>query len=257
MSAPTIVTIPCFSGAPWELDELRPLRHRPMTTMRLPEDHDDIERYADFVESQIEHLDEFVLVGDSFGAVVALALSVRRPRGLRGLVLSGGFAANPIDSRVGRAKITASRYLPGPLYRSVTLRLHAAALASPHDAEGDHPLDTTDFRQLFLDNTPWRAYVNRARAAFSADYRDQLGHIEVPTLIITPSHDELIGSEAAATMCSGIPDATEIELQRTGHMFRFTHPQAYAATIEAFLTEHDIGTGDRSNQDDHTPAVPA
>jgi hypothetical protein len=47
MSQPTIVTIPCFSGAPWELDQLRPLHHRPMTTMRLPDDHDDIERYAD------------------------------------------------------------------------------------------------------------------------------------------------------------------------------------------------------------------
>lgn len=243
MSQPTIVTIPCFSGAPWELEQLRPLHHRPMITMRLPDGHDHIERYADFVEGHLEALDEFVLVGDSFGAVVALAVAVRRPRGLQGLVLSGGFAANPIDSRIGRAKIAASRYLPGPLYRSLVLRLHAAALASPHDAEGDHPLDTTDFRQLFLDNTPWRAYVNRARAAFSADYRSQLDRIEVPTLIITPSHDELIGPDAAAVMRSGIPQTTEVVLDRTGHMFRFTHPRAYARAIETFLAENSIGTG--------------
>ena len=115
MSRPTIVTIPCFSGAPWELHELRPLRHRPMTTMRLPDDLDDIERYADFVEAQVVGLEEFVVVGDSFGAVVALAVAVRRPAGLQGLVLSGGFAANPVESRIGRAKIAAARYLPGPL----------------------------------------------------------------------------------------------------------------------------------------------
>ena len=246
MSQPTIVTIPCFSGAPWELDELRPLHHRSMTTMRLPDGLDDIERYADFVESQMQGLDQFVLVGDSFGAVVALAVAVRRPRGLHALVLSGGFAANPVDSWIDRAKIAASRYLPGPLYRSLTLRLHAAALASPHDAEGDHPLDAADFRRLFLANTPWRAYVNRAHAAFSADYRSQLDRVGVPTLIISPSHDELIGPDAADVMRTGIPQATEIVLHRTGHMFRFTHPETYAAAIEAFLVENDIGTTDRT-----------
>lgn len=256
MPEPTLVTIPCFSGAPWELEQLRPLQHRPMTTMRLPDDHDDIERYADFVESQITGIDEFVLVGDSFGAVVALAVAVRQPAGLRGLVLSGGFAANPVESRMGRAKIAASRYLPGPLYRSLTLRLHAAALASPHDTEGDHPLHTADFRQLFLDNTPWRAYVNRAHAAFSADYRGELARVAVPTLIITPSHDELIGPDAAETMRTGIPDATEVVLDRTGHMFRFTHPEAYAAAIEAFLIQRNIGSGDHSSERHPIPAMP-
>jgi pimeloyl-ACP methyl ester carboxylesterase len=224
--------------------------------MQLPDGVDDIEHYADFVEAQIHDLDDHVLVGDSFGAVVALAVAVRRPLGLQGLVLSGGFAANPVDSRIGRAKIAASRYLPGPLYRTLTLRLHAAALASPYDAEGDHPLDIADFRQLFLDNTPWRAYVNRARAAFSADYRSQLDRVEVPTLIITPSHDELIGPAGAEVMRSGIPDASEVVIERTGHMFRFTHPQTYAAAIEAFLVEKDIGAGDRSTESDHTPAAP-
>lgn len=257
MPHPTIVTIPCFSGAPWELDELRALRHRPMTTMRLPDDLDDIERYADFVQAQVEGLDEFVLVGDSFGAVVALAVAVRRPPGLRALVISGGFAANPVDSRVGRAKIAAARYLPGPLYRSLTLRLHADALASPHDAEGDHPLNTSDFRQLFVDNTPWRAYIHRARAAFSADYRSHLAHIQVPTLIITPSHDELIGPDAANTLRSGIPDATEVVLNRTGHMFRFTHPETYAAVIETFLIERGIGASDHSLERELTQAAQA
>lgn len=241
MSEPTIVTIPCFSGAPWALEELAALQHRPLRTMRLPDEHRDIEAYADFVEAGIRDLEEFVLVGDSFGAVVALAVAVRRPGGLRGLVLSGGFAANPVASRVGRAKISASRFLPGPLYRSLTLRLHASALASPHDGEGQRPLDAGDFRRLFLDNTTWRAYVNRAHAAFSADYRDQLHRIQAPTLVITPSHDELIGPHAAEVMLSGIPDATEVVLDRTGHMFRFTHPETYANAIEAFLGRRCIG----------------
>ena len=231
----TVVTVPCFSGAPWELDQLGPLAHRPLQTMRLPEAVDDIEAYADFVVTQVRGVDDYVLVGDSFGAVIALAFATRRPSGLRGLVLSGGFAANPVTSPLVRAKIGAARFLPGALYRQITLRFHAASLASPHDREGQRPLDATDFRMLFLENTPWQSYTARAHAAFSADYRNRLHHIEVPTLIITPSHDKLIGPEAAKAMLDRIPDATEVVLDRTGHMFRFTHPHTYAAAVESFI----------------------
>jgi pimeloyl-ACP methyl ester carboxylesterase len=231
----TVVTVPCFSGAPWELDQLEPLAHRPLRSMRLPDAVDEIEAYADFAAEQVRDLDDYVLVGDSFGAVVALAFATRRPSGLRGLVLSGGFAANPVTSRIVRAKIGAARFLPGFLYRHITLRFHAASLASPHDREGQFPLDTRDFRRLFLENTPWRSYTARAHAAFSADYSERLHRIEVPTLIVTPSHDELIGPDAAAVMLDGIPNATEAVLDRTGHMFRFTHPHTYADTVESFI----------------------
>lgn len=77
----------------------------------------------------------------------------------------------------------------------------------------------------------------RARAAFSADYVNQLEKITVPTLILTPSDDRLIGQKAARQMLSGIKYATEVVLENTGHMFRFTHPVTYAETIEKFLED--------------------
>ena len=70
---PTIVTVPCFSGAPWELEQLTALQHRPLRTMRLPEELDNVAAYADFVANQVRDLNSYVLVGDSFGAVVSLA----------------------------------------------------------------------------------------------------------------------------------------------------------------------------------------
>ncbi len=235
MSSPAIVTVPCFSGAPWRLEELTPLADWPLRTMRLPEAVDDVEAYADFVEAQVASVDDYILVGDSFGAVVCLGVAVRRPAGLRGLVLSGGFAANPVDSPLVRAKVASARFLPDPLYREVTLRFHAASLASPHDGEGQVPRGKKDFRRLFIENTPWRSYVARAKAAFSADYRSRLGNIDVPTLVITPSYDRLIGEAAARELVEGIPDATEVVLHRTGHMFRFTHPVTYARAVADFL----------------------
>jgi|GEM_PF-391624 len=232
---PTIVTVPCFSGAPWDLEGLTALSDLPLRTMRLPEGLDDVEDYADFVERQVSDLDCYVLVGDSFGAVVSLALAVRRPPGCRALVMSGGFAASPVRSRLLRARIKAARFLPGPLYRAITLRLHAASLASPYDIDGQVPWTKKKSRRLFAENTPYRSYVARAKAALKVDLRDRLDQVAVPTLIITPEHDTLIGEQAAGEMLEGIPDATEVVLERTGHMLRYSHPDTYARTVRDFL----------------------
>ncbi|MBW8484227.1 alpha/beta fold hydrolase [Actinomadura parmotrematis] len=232
----TLVLIPCFSGAPWEPERLTPLAGRPLRTLRLPENLDDIEEYADAVAAQIADLDDFVLVGDSFGAVIALALAVRRPAGLRALVMSGGFAANPISSPVWKTAMRVMGRLRGPLYRQLVLRAHAHRLASPHDGEGQVRWSRADSRRLFLDNTPARSFGARATAALSADYTGRLDDMRVPALILTPSHDVLIGEDAATALRQGIPDAREVVLDRTGHMFRFTHPETYARAVEDFLT---------------------
>jgi pimeloyl-ACP methyl ester carboxylesterase len=232
---PTLVFIPCLSGAPWSADQLAPYGQAPQRTLRLPEGVNDIERYADHVENQISDLQDYVLVGDSFGANIALALATRRPQGLRALVLSGGFAANPIDSKPMKALAQMMGKARGPIYRQLTLRAHAHRLASPFDSEGQVPWNQTRSRELFLTNTPAASYGARVSAILAADYIQALGQVQVPTLILTPSHDVLIGQTASQTMLAGIPDAREVVLPRTGHMFRFSHPATYATAVTDFL----------------------
>jgi pimeloyl-ACP methyl ester carboxylesterase len=234
---PTIVTVPCFSGAPWDLDKLVPLAMLPLKTMRLPEGLDDIELYADFVKEQVLNLECYILVGDSFGAVVSLAFATRRPTGLRALVMSGGFAANPVRNPFLKARIKASHLFPGLLYRKITLRLHADSLASPYDSEGEVPWSKSKSRELFEVNTPYRSYVARADAALDTDYLNRIDRINVPTLIITPEYDTLIGEDAAKEMLEGIPDSREVVIERTGHMLRYSHPVTYAKKIRTFLED--------------------
>jgi pimeloyl-ACP methyl ester carboxylesterase len=237
VNKPTLVFVPCFSGAPWDLERLGPLAGRPLRTLRLPDNVDDIETYADAVADHVSDLDEYVLVGDSFGANVALALAVRQPRGLRALVLSGGFAANPVSSPAWRMAMRLMGKLRGSLYRQVVLRAHAHRLASPHDGEGDVLWTKADSRRLFLDNTPATSFGARVVAALTADYTSRLTRASVPTLVLTPSHDVLIGEDAARVLREGIPDAREVVLDRTGHMFRFSHPTTYAQAVQDFLAE--------------------
>jgi pimeloyl-ACP methyl ester carboxylesterase len=238
---PTLVTVPCLSGAPWDERQVAALRAYPVRTMRLPEALDEVDRYADFLAAQVEDLTDYVLVGDSFGAVISLTLALRQPTGLRGLVLSGGFAANPLPrwkALAGRA----SRYTGGPLYRHITLRVHAQELASRFDDDAEVPHRHNDYRRLFIENTPRDSYSARVASVISFDVRDQLAKVHVPALLITPADDRLVGARAAQELREGLPLGHEVVLPNTGHMFRFTHPSLYGQTILEFLQQLDASS---------------
>ena len=204
--------------------------------MRLPENLDSVDAYADAVAKEVENLDSYVLAGDSFGAVISLTLALRQPEGLVGLVLSGGFAANPLPAWKGLAA-SLSRFAPGPLYRQGTLRFHAFQMASKFDAAAEIPHKQKDFRKLFAENTPRRSYTARVTSVTHFDVVSQLDRVTVPTLLITPAHDKLVGDAAAKQLLDGIANAREVVLPGTGHMFRFTHPTLYAQTIADFVAE--------------------
>lgn len=231
---PTVVCVPCFSGAPWDLEVLTGLDGLPARTMRLPEDLADVDVYASFLAEQVRDLDSYVLVGDSFGAVVSLALAIRQPQGLVGLVLSGGFAANPLPWWKGvAAKL--SRFATGALYRHGTLRFHASQLASHFDAAAEVPHTQSDYRRLFVQNTPRSSYTARVTSVTHFNLLNDLALVRVPTLVLTPADDRLVGADAARQLLDGIRQSTEIVLPKTGHMFRFTHPTLYSNTIRAFV----------------------
>ncbi len=232
---PTLVMIPCFAGAPWQLNQMTHLQNRPLRTLRLPDDVCELEALANFITDQVKDLESYVLVGDSYGAVSSIAVAARQPKGLRGLVLSGGFARSPITSPWLKTLAALAPFFPGPFYRQMTLRIHAAQLASAFDREGEIPWSTGKSRAFFIKETSHRAYINRMRSIENADYTALLKKIDVPTLILTPEEDKLIGKDAAGVLLNGIKGSQEVILLRTGHMFRFSHPGAYSLEIKRFL----------------------
>ncbi len=224
-----LVLVPCFSGAPWETKDFPEWRDRPLVTGQLP-DAPSLESYADIVEAWAGGLDEYVLVGDSFGASVALTLAARRPAGLRALVLSGGFAKADV-STLTRARAGAARLLAGPGY-PITVFFHVQSLGSRFDPPGT----AAALRSIFLHHADAPTFSHRAAIVLGTDLRPLLDRIAVPTLVLTPEDDRLIGPAAARELTAGIPGATELVLPGTGHLFRFTHVHEYAIAVERFLS---------------------
>ncbi len=234
-----LILVPCFSGAPWDTDAFPSWKDRLLITGQLP-DAGAMENYADLIASWAAELDEYVLIGDSFGASVALALAERQPAGLRALVMSGGFAKADV-SAVTRARLIAGKIL-GQAGYPISVAFHVRSLGSRYDRPG------TDarLRELFLRHSDARTFIHRGEMVLSTDLRPGLAKVNVPTLILTPEDDRLIGPASAAEMRHGIPGAEEVVLPHTGHLLRFTHEREYAQAVDDFLSRrlapHAAGT---------------
>ena len=232
-----LVLVPCFSGAPWNTKDFPDWSDRTLVTGQLPSARQ-IADYVDLVESWTEGLDDYVLVGDSFGAFVALALAERQPARLKGLVLSGGFAKAAVSLKT-KAQLAGARLLGKPGF-GLTIKLWVQSLGSRFDPMGTDE----ELRRLFLKHSDASTFVARSAAVMSADLRPNLPDVAVPTLILTPEEDRLIGPEAAGEMVEGIPDAQEVVLEGTGHLLRFTHEHDYAVAVNDFLSSKVETTAD-------------
>ena len=134
----------------------------------------------------------------------------------------------------GRVSLPIRRRAAVPPGHPAAPRLPAALPLRCHRSD---PHTQDDYRHLFTVNTPRATYTARVTSVTHFDVRDQLGRVDVPTLLLTPEDDKLVGTQAAQQMLAGIPDATEIVLPHTGHMFRFTHPDQYGQAITAFIDQ--------------------
>lgn len=250
-NAPIIVAVPCFAGAPWDERQLRPFAGWTVVSHRLPERIGRVEAYADVLATQVRDHERFVLAGDSFGAAIALELATRRPAGLVGLALSGGFASNPLPAwKATAARL--SRFSYGPLWPQATLRFHASQLASPHDRSAPEPHAPDAYRRFFLEHTNRHTYAARVSSVVGFDVRPRLRDINVPTLVLSPAYDHLVGRRLTDELVGGLADVREVVLQRTGHMFRFTHPDEYGSAIVAFIERAVVGRS-RDGRGGHAP----
>lgn len=231
----TLVFLPDGTGVPWDLDKLTHLSDRSRRSVPLPDLGESIEAYADFVEMKTIDLDHFVLVADGFGAAVAIALALRQPERLKGLVLTGGLTASPATDNEIQWLIRAARLIPTLFYKSWFLPRIARSLVSPYDYFGETPWSDEMVRRLYEVNTSRGGVLHRLRALISAYDEESLSEVKVPTLVVAPQHDPLFGNRGAHVLLQNIPHAEGGILKHTGPMLRYTHPTAISKLVRNFL----------------------
>jgi len=169
------------------------------------------------------------VMGLSLGGYTALALAVRRPGRVAGLILADTRAGadDPAALQARQDAIAAVRsggradYLAGLLPRLV---------ADTATREVRDELAACAARQ------PDAALIDALGAlAGRADRRPDLAGIAHPTLVIVGSEDGVTPPAAARELADGIPGARLVEVPAAGHLSALERPDRVAEAVTRFL----------------------
>lgn len=213
-----------------------------------------VEHYRDEVEAVRQAFDpeRCYVYGQSWGGMLAQEYALEYGDRLDGLILANTLAdtasayesmrgyveALPDDDLATVERHEADRAYDDPEYLEIldgVYRSHVCRLDEyPDPVERTFENISTDVYGLMWGPNEY-VLMDTARLR-GWDVRDELGSIDVPTLVLTGSYDE-IDPEIAADIADRIPDATLHEFEDSSHMPLWEQPDDHEQRIERFLSE--------------------
>jgi pimeloyl-ACP methyl ester carboxylesterase len=182
---------------------------------------------AEFIDWR--RLESPVIMGVSFGAVLALEYAARFPHRLEALILQG----------------TGARYIRGVLPQVANAVLTRFLLPNDNPfvnqffnllfggRQKDRPLFEFVTRQCW--QTDQSVMAHRLEMLEQFDITDRLDRVRAPALVLTGERDLLVPAHSLDTMCSGLRKARDVRIPRCGHLAFATHAERVAAEVRSFL----------------------
>jgi proline iminopeptidase len=210
----------------------------PRETYTLDNNVEDLEALREYLG-----LDKIVLLGASYGGMVALSYAVRYPQNVSHLL---AIVTVPHHGFLDRAKeILAERGTDEQ--KAVAEKLWAGNFAD--EAELRHYFDVMDpmYSLKHDPNAPKDAQersiysvdaINEGFGGFlrSYDVSDQLHKITAPTLVIGARHDWICAPEFSEEIASKIPNADLRMFENSGHSVITDENQAFIDVVRGFIT---------------------
>jgi pimeloyl-ACP methyl ester carboxylesterase len=210
---------------------------RPHGAMRTPAQQADLLRHA-FAKLGIERP---VVVGHSWGTLVALALALNHPDAVSGLVLLSGYYYPTLRPDVPLFSLSAIpvigglvRYTVGPLFGAAILPLVTKGMFSPLSV----PERFAKGFPYGLPLRPWQIHAEAqdtatmipAVLAMQRRYRE----LHMPVAIMAGTQDRIVGHRRhAIRLHREIPQSTLQLFPDVGHMVHYAVPEQVVDAIEA------------------------
>lgn len=188
-----------------------------------------IDEYADWVEGYVSYSGSagVALNGHSMGGAIALALALRRPPWLRGIVLTGTGARLRVSPQL--LDLLRTDY---PAAVDLIIAHSFAYAGGPLSYAQKARLNGTR-RQL--ERTPQAVTLGDYEACDRFDVMDRLGEVQVPALCVVGASDEMTPPSYSEYLGSGLPDARLVAIAEAGHMLPLEQPAAYNAALAEFV----------------------
>ncbi|RAX49603.1 alpha/beta hydrolase [Arthrobacter sp. AQ5-05] len=186
-----------------------------------------------------------ILLGHSFGTVVAASYLARHPGSFGQLVLVNPICEPALEgsqalmSRAAGAYYAAGARLPATLgeallrSRLVTDAMSLAMLKSTDRATRAYVLD--QHRRYFSGFTSRSTLREAYAASITATVREVAARINEPTLLVVGEQDELGSVPAQRSLARTFPRATMRVIGDVGHLIHYEKAPEAAALIEEFL----------------------
>lgn len=203
-----------------------------------------LENNVEDMEALRQHLglDQIVVIGVSYGGMVALAYACRYPQHVSHLIAVVTTASHRFLDRA--RELVAERGTPEQ--QAVCEALWAGTFASEEELRRYFDVMGPLYS---LTHNPVKAKERRERGIVAADAINegfggflrtydvtaQLGRITCPTLVIAGRHDWICPPEFSEELARAIPHADLRIFERSGHSVAADEPQAFLDTIRGFL----------------------
>ena len=196
--------------------------------------------YADDLAALISHLDlpDVRVVGQSMGGWTAVEYALRRPPGLKGIVLAATTGA--IDPRQMREP---ERSQLGPWAEFGEALMPKLWAAGMHPACGarmaaEQPAMHLLYRQVDALNGHWDKEALRKRLMDSRTRPpEDLRKVACPILFIPNDEDVVIPPFAADAIAAVVPGAEVAHIEDAGHSGYWERPGPFNRILEAFLAK--------------------
>jgi 3-oxoadipate enol-lactonase len=166
--------------------------------------------------------------GLSLGGATAMWLAVNAPRRIERLVLACTSPRfGPPEHWLERARIVRSEGLE-PIADAVLERWFTARFRA------EQPSVAARFR-TGLAGTPAEGYAACCEALAAWDYRERVGEITAPTLVIAGAEDPTVRPEQAALLAERIAGSRLVVLPDAAHLANVGQPQAFSAAVSEHL----------------------
>ncbi|MBS64072.1 pimeloyl-ACP methyl ester esterase BioH [Salinisphaera sp.] len=190
-----------------------------------------------WLDAVVERIDRpAVFVGWSLGGLIALGAARRYPERLQGLVLVATLARfireRGNDYGMKQSAIEATRRgLSEDFSTTLSEFLMQQVLGEPGAARAVRSL-----RNDLMDQPPAQEALERGLdILFEADFRDALGDIEAPALVIAGARDRMAHPDGMAAMADAMPNAQFWRVERAAHAPFISHEKPFADRLATFV----------------------
>jgi 3-oxoadipate enol-lactonase len=174
--------------------------------------------------------EDTIVLGNGYGAFVALQMVVRHPDIATRLVLADGGAAFSEPGRQAFRNMEAASAAKGlEAITDVAMR----RLFAPEFQQGNPDL-MADRRAAFLRTNP-EVFRAACTALAALDLRSELSNVQIPVLVLVGEQDEATPPPMARELSAGLPNARLIVLNGCAHVPQLQSPAEFLDATRDFL----------------------